>query len=280
MLLDSTFTKRIFNIGLIVSSRGIPYFNLNLGDVGASGIVHANPGEGKICLIVEADDIHSEMNISRSDLVDSAKTLEFRQVLTQLISDLESSAEYRAFRQLRKQTKREEAGSKLSKEKRRIEADEQNWVVLEREGTAPLILMREPENESEVNAILWKLEAIGILPFAEFRTLAYPGAAQGPDLFVNFQEDMSSEPLRAAVLEVERNFYSYKPHGHLPSQYPKVICWDVPASGRKEHLEKTSKKYKFTVTREEYQVHVYVLKLMDGISVMSTRELRRRGMNV
>ena len=66
--------------------------------------------------------------------------------------------------------------------------------------------MREPENEMEVNAVLWKLEALGALPFAHFRTLAYPGVSSGPDLFVDFQEDKVSEFTHAAVVEVERNF--------------------------------------------------------------------------
>lgn len=236
-----SLSKDNLNTGIILSSRGIPYFNLSLADCGATGISHANPGEGKICLVVEADGIHSEMNISRSDLVDSGETLQFKQVVRDLFNDLESSPEYLSFRQLPKQSKRESQGAALAREKKKIEMDDQNWVVFERQGATPIVLMREPENEAEVNAILWKLEALGALPFAEFRTLAYPGASSGPDLFVNFQEEKASEPVRAAVVEVERNFYSYKPHGHLPSQYPKVICWDVPTSGRKTHLDKTAK---------------------------------------
>src|SRR5208282_2726700 len=124
-------------------------------------------------------------------------------------------------------------GGILAEEKRKIELPDQNWVVLERSSTDLLPLIREPQNESEVNALLWKLEALGALPFETFMTLAYIGAAKGPDLLVNFQEDKSSEPLRATIVEIENNFYNYKTHGHTPTQYPKVICWDVPSSGRK-----------------------------------------------
>ncbi len=269
--------KDNLNTGLILSSRGIPYFPLGLDEYGASGISTANPGEEKVCLVVEADVIHSEMNISRSDLVDSAETLQFKNVLKQMLNDLEGSVEYREFRQLPKRKKQEARGETLADEKRRIESEDQNWVVWEGAGSAPRVLMREPQNESEVNAIVWKLEALDALPFARFQTLGYPGASGGPDLFVNFQEDKASEPIRVAAFEVENNFYSYKQHGHLPSQFPKVICWNIPASGRKARLNKTSKKYKFTVVADEYQIHVYAIKLMDGISVLSTRELRDRG---
>ena len=45
-------------------------------------------------------------------------------------------------------------------------------------------------------------------------------------------------------------------------------------------LNKTDKKYKFTVDTESARVPVYVMKLMDGLSVMSTRELRDRGVRM
>ena len=130
------------------------------------------------------------------------------------------------------------------------------------------------------NAIIFKLEALGALPFERFETLAYIGAAKGPDLLVNFQEDKESEPFRAAVVEVENNFYNYKTHGHAPTQYPKVVCWEVPTSGRKAKISKTSRPYKFTLSSDEYQVHIYALKFMDGVKVLSREEMDKRGISV
>jgi hypothetical protein len=268
------------NTGLIFSSRGIPYFALNMEDYGARGIMHANPGEGKTCLIVECDQLNAEMNISRSALVDSALTLTFKNEVKALFETLETTQEYLDFRMLPKVAKREARGASLADDKRKIESEEQNWVVLQREGEKPLVLIREPKNETEVAALLWKLEALGALPFEQFHTLAYPGASGGPDMLVNFQEDRASEPTRCAVIELENNFYSYKPHGHHGSQYPKVVCWDIPTSGRKMRLNKTSKKFKFTINMDEYQIHVFVLKLMDGVTILSRRELRDLGVEV
>jgi hypothetical protein len=268
------------NTGLILSSRGIPYFGLGLDEYGGRGIAHANPGEDKVCLVVECDGIHSEMNISRSDLVDSGETLEFRKHVSQLLEKLETSPEYLRFRQIPKARKIIKSGQSLAQEKAAIEADDQNWVIYQREGQRPVVLMREPRNETEVSAMLWKLEALGGLPFERFQTLAYPGAKSGPDLFVNFQEDKASEATRSAAFEIENNFYNYKAHGHHAAQYPKVICWDAPTSGRKARLSKTQKKFKFTINTDEYQVHVYVLKLMDGITVVSRKELRNIGVDL
>ncbi len=273
-------SRENLNAGLIFSSRGFPYFSLKMEDYGARGIAHANPGEGKTCLVLECDELHSEMNISRSDLVDSASTLTFKKEVKSLFEALETAPEYLEFRLLPKHAKRDARGASLAEDKMKIESEDQNWVLLHRPPQKPCVLIREPKNETEVVALLWKLEALGALPFEKFSTLPYPGAGGGPDLFVNFQEDRSSEPTRCAVVEVENNFYSYKPHGHHPPQYPKVICWDMPTSGRKMRPNKTSKKWKFTINLDEYQVHVYVLKLMDGISIVSHRELRQMGIDI
>jgi hypothetical protein len=132
----------------------------------------------------------------------------------------------------------------------------------------------------EVNALLWKLEALGALPFDTFTTLAYIGAAKGPDLLVNFREDKASETYRATVVEVERNFYNYKTHGHTPPQYPKVVCWDVPTSGRKAKINKSPKAYKYLSPGEEHTVHIFAIKNMDGIKVMTREELQKRGVVV
>ena len=266
------------NTGLILSVRGIPYFELDMEQFGARSILRGYPGKGNTCLVVECDHLSSEMNISRSDLVDSDKTVEFKKAMRAIFEDLERSTAYlEQFRPVKKMRKRREAAEYLAGQKRSIESEEQNWVIFQREGERPVLLMREPQNENEVNAIIWKLEALGALPFYEFQSLGYVGATKGPDLLVNFREDQDSEPIRGAIIEIENNFYSYRAHDHTPSQYPKVICWDVPSSGRKVRLNKTSKKYKFTVNMGEYQVHVFVLKLMDGIRVVSRNELADLG---
>ena len=220
------------------------------------------------------------MNISRSDLVDSEETEALKQVTREIFQRIESSELYLTFRRLPEKRKVELQSDTLAEEKRVIEQPEQAWVVFEKDSKELLVLSREPKNEMEANAILWKLEALGALPFQTFTTLAYVGAAKGPDLLVNFQEDKASEPFRATVVEVENNFYNYKTHGHTPTQYPKVICWDVPSSGRKAKINKTQKPYKFTLTTDEYQVHVFVIKYMDRIKVMSREDLRKRGVTL
>jgi hypothetical protein len=269
-----------FNTGLILSVKGIPYFQLNMQEYGVNTIRTARPGENKTCIVIECDSIQDEMNISRSGLIDSKKTLELKKIVSDIFYQIEKSEEYLTFRKIPENDKHEKQSDVLSFEKSQISNNEQNWVVYEDKNKGPIVLIREPKYEQEVNALVWKLEALGALPFEKFNTLAYVGASRGPDILANFQEEKGSEPHLSTVVEIENNFYNYKTHGHTPTQYPKVICWDIPASGRKIKLKNTQKKYKFTYSTDEYQVHIFVIKLMDNIKVLSKEELLKRGINI
>ena len=118
-------SKSRLNTGLILSSRGIPYFALDLDDYGARGISHANPGVEKTCLVVECDGVHARMNISRSDLVDCPESVELKKAVKKLFEKLETSQEYLAFRQIPKRQKQVAAADHIAEEKRTIESDEQ-----------------------------------------------------------------------------------------------------------------------------------------------------------
>lgn len=273
-------SEKNLNTGAILSVKGIPYFEVNLGKYGATSIPHARPGKERTCLVIECDAIQPEMNISRSDLVDSAMTDELKKITAELFRQVETSNAYLEFRRLPEEQKKQAQGGIIDKEQQKIQRPEQSWVALQKDGKELVVLIREPQSEMEVNALLWKLEALGALPFEKFKTLAYIGAAKGPDLLVNFQEDKSSAPYPATIVEVERNFYNYKVHGHTPPQYPKVVCWDVPASGRKAKIDSTKKPYKFVLQGEEYIVHIFALRHMDNIKVMTREELQKRGVDI
>ncbi|HEV2395807.1 MAG TPA: hypothetical protein VGS27_02545 [Candidatus Sulfotelmatobacter sp.] len=45
-------------------------------------------------------------------------------------------------------------------------------------------------------------------------------------------------------------------------------------------INKTLKPYKFTFSTDEYQVHIYALKYMDEIKVLSRDELGKRGITI
>lgn len=251
------------NNGLIVSVKGIPYFSWNLRELGSGQLGVANPGNGKCCIIAECDQIQEDMNISRSDLVDSAISELFRSTVKETIQKLESESIYLAFRRYQREQTQSKIAKEISKHQKDLESEDQEWVYFrEKETSEAIRLIREPQNETETLAILWKLEALGGLPFNNFETLAYFG--RGPDLIVHFQEDERSAPERYTVFEIERLFWSYKSHGHTPPLHPTVICWDI-GSNPKVRLEHTEKKYKYSVRLGDKSVRVYVLKNLEGI---------------
>lgn len=268
------------NTGLLLSSRGIPYFELQMGEFGAGRIAATSPGKARACLVAECDDVYPEMNLSRSALVDSETTLEFKNVLRQIFERLQSADEYARFRQLRQDSRHAARAAILAEDQRQIESDDQRWAVLVRDGSTPLVLMREPRNETEVVAIIGKLESLGALPFGKFQTVAHPGASCGPNLFVRFQEDKAGGAPAVAVFEAGHCFSPRNRTPARPDPRANVICWDLSGKAACVRLNQTDKPYKFTLDADDRQVPVYVMKLMDGLRVLSTRELRQRGVDV
>lgn len=266
--------KGALNTGLMLSVKGIPYLTLDMEEYGSQSLRTANPGEKKCCLIVECDAIQEEMNISRSGLVDSATTDMFKKAVASMFTKIESSQEYFDFRKVSKRRKTIASASALEGKKRALESAGQRWVVYTDEQGNCTLLGREPENEQDTLNLLWKLETMGGLPFAKFQTLAHAGT--GPDLIVHFQEDSQSQPERYTVIEAERFFYNYKAHGHAPSQYPRVICWEIGTKAVK--VEDTKKRHKKVAIADGVQVSIFCIRHMPCISVFSRREADERGL--
>jgi hypothetical protein len=264
------------NCGLILSVRGIPYFALDMEEYGSRSMAISNPGWKKCCLVLECDAIQEDMNISRSGLVDSERAAMLKQLTTKMFEELEQSPAYLVFRQIPKKRKTVAGAENLSAKKIALESENQKWVIWKNPKTGNVSrLAREPENENDTLAILWKLEALGGLPLKQFETLGHAG--DGPDLIVHFQEDSQSNPERYVSIEVESRFYNYKAHGHTASLYPRVICWDIGGSP-KMRIKQTDKNYKVVAEgKDNFQVHVFCLRKMEGIQVVTKSQLESAG---
>jgi hypothetical protein len=260
------------NTGLILAVKGIPYFDLDMEQYGSQSLRTANPGVKKCCLIVECDQIQEEMNISRSALVDSAMTDLLKKAVGKIFHRIETSAKYLEFRQVAKKRKTITSANNLDEKKRRLESSAQRWIAYTDDQGTPCLVGREPENENDTLAILWKLEAMKALPFTQFTTLAHAG--DGPDLIVHFQEDSQSQPDRYTVVEAERFFYNYGLHGHAPSQYPRVVCWDIGTKSVK--VNDTRLAYKKVAMIDGVQVNIFCIKNMPGISVITRSQADER----
>lgn len=262
------------NTGLILAVRGIPYFTLDLRALGSGELAVARPGVGKCCLVVECDAVQSEMNISRSGLVDSALTLHFKKLVSEAIQKVEGTEQHKAFRMVPQRRKERRGAQELSERKQDLGKPTQAWVYWCPTSETPLQrLFREPENETDTLAILWKLEALRALPFARFETLAYSG--QGADLVIHFQEDESSNPELYATVEIENRFFNFQAHQHLIPQFPTVICWEINPKP-KMSVRSTNKPYKFVVHLEETTLRIYTLKYMPGVVVATEEDMQRK----
>jgi hypothetical protein len=273
---DYGLEKNQMNTGLILSVKGIPYFKLDMEAHGSRNLRTARPGVNKCCLIVECDQLQEEMNISRSGLVDSENTDLFKKAVSEIFEKIESSQEYLKFRRFQEEAKIITDAESLESKKQSLESENQRWVVYQSsESEKPVVLLREPENENDVLCLLWKLEAISALPFKTFQTLGHVGS--GPGLVVHFQEDAQSAPDSYTYIEIERRFYNYKIQGHILSQNPRVICWEIGKTP-KISISKTDKKYKHTTVKDGFQIHIFSIRLIDGIKVIPKKEFSMYGL--
>ncbi|MHB8276715.1 MAG: hypothetical protein ACYDIA_03550 [Candidatus Humimicrobiaceae bacterium] len=275
---DYGLVKNQFNTGLILSVKGIPYFDLDMEDYGSRNLKYVNPGTNKCCFIVECDPIQEEMNIGRNGLVDSENTDLFKKAVTGIFERIEKSEEYLKFRRIQEERKNVAGAEGLETKKQALESINQKWIVYQKlDSDEPKVLLREPENEMDALSILWKMETLNALPFKKFQTLGHGGS--GPDLIVHFQEDDQSNPDRYTSIEIENKFYNYTLHGHKPSQYPRIMCWEIGKTP-KLPVKKTDKNYKFTAVKEDLQIHIFTLRSMDGIKILSRNELNELGITI
>lgn len=258
------------NTGLILSVLGIPYFDLGLEEYtqGRRGL-GLNPSTKNCSLLIECDSIQEEMNISRSGITDGAVKEGFDRCVKSLLRRVADSDDYKSFVLYTKRKKDIRGAETLDTRKRNLERAEQRWVYwtdpATKEGRR---LHREPENEQDTLAVLWKLEALHGLPFATFESLEHGGS--GADIIAHFRESAEANPERFVTVEAEFVFSNYKSHGHNPSQMPTVVCWDLSKS-RKIKLRDTNLPWKFLAEVEDVTVRVYVLSRMPSIQTGRAR---------
>jgi len=253
------------NTGLILSVLGIPYFDLGLENYteGRRGL-GLNPSTKNCCLIVECDQIQEEMDIRRSGINDGAVKETFDRAVKNLLRRVADSDGYRTFVAYTKREKEIRGAETLEARKRTLERPEQRWVYWVDASGKRRRIHREPENEHDALAVLWKLEMLGALPFHQFESLEH--GSSGADIIAHFRENAESNPERFVTIEAESTFTNYKAHGHNPSQMPIVICWDIGRS-RQVRLKDTNVSWKFVAEVGDIGVRIFALAKMPGVQV-------------
>lgn len=259
---DWGLTSSDFSTGLILSVKGIPYCNLDIRKF-TSGYFVTNPGPDKTCIICECDDIHEDMNIARSNYNPSALTGVFEELLKELLMQLGNRPEYGQFVKESRDRKLKKKADEIRDRKDELIRGRSDVYIVEKDGSE-LWLHTKPQNENDTLAVLWKLEALGKLPFAEFKTLA--SSRSGPDLIVNFQETEQSQPELLTTIEAEWLFRNYQLHGHSSGQMPIVVCWDI-GKDCKVKIRKTDEPWKYLADIDNVTVRIFTLRHLEYLRI-------------
>lgn len=240
--------------GLTYVWKGIPYFNLDFN--------HYKP-EGfelyyKFCrFIVECDDIDTD--IARSRIVsDGVREPLFTGAVRECFRNVMNTDDYQEWVQYRRELKRKDLGASLNQRKDALLRREQKWVFHNGE-----LVHKEPDNEQDVRALLWKLEGLRALPFYYFRTLEHT-AQKGIDIIAEYQEKDFSEKKLFQAVEVEHILENYSDHDHVPEQTSLIIAWD---SNNRDKLTKVEDEWKYVWGYTGLNLNVVLLKYLPEIEV-------------
>lgn len=242
-------------VGLTYGWKGIPYFNLDFNHYKPQGFELYY----KFCrFVVECDDV--ETDIARSRIVsDGIKEPLFTAALREAYRKVMETEDYKEWVKYRRDLKRKDLGETLNQRKDDLQKREQKWVFYSKE-----LIHKEPNNEQDVRALLWKLEGMKALPFHYFRTLEHT-AQKGIDVIAEYQEKDFSEKKLYQAVEVEHILENYADHDHVPEQTSLIIAWD---SKNRDRLTKVEGEWKYVWEYDAgNNLNVILLKYLSNIEV-------------
>jgi len=241
-------------LGLTYVWKGIPYFNLDFNHYKPQGFELYY----KFCrFVVECDEI--ETDITRSRIVsDGLKEPLFTTALREAFRKIMDTDDYKEWVKYRRELKRKDLGATLNQRKDALLGREQKWVFYKGE-----LIHKEPDNEQDVRALLWKLEGLKALPYHYFRTLEHT-AQKGIDIIADYQEKDFSEKELFQAVEVEHTLENYSDHDHVPEQTSLIIAWD---SRNRDKLTKVEGEWKYVWGYMGHNLNVILLKYIQNIDV-------------
>jgi len=241
-------------VGLTYSWKGIPYFNLDFNHYKPHGFELYY----KFCrFVLESEDVDTDM--ARSRIVsDGVKEPLFASALREAYRKSMETEDYREWVKYRRELKKKDLGKTLNQRKDELLKREQKWVFYNGD-----LIHKEPNNEQDVRALLWKLEGIKVLPFHYFRTLEHT-AQKGIDIIAEYQEKDYSEKKLFQALEVEYILENYSDHDHVPEQTSLIIAWD---SKNRDKLTKVEGEWKYVWEYSGNNLNVILLRYLPNIEL-------------
>jgi hypothetical protein len=252
-------TPKDRNIGMILSVKGIPYFELDFYEFRGN----LDPMRRMCNIVVECDELFEIMDLARGDYRrEDDRATAFERALKSAIAELLTRKEYRVYLENKRKEEQKKKSEELDNRKKALMSNKQRYVFVEGKEEP---IHREPENEWDVLAIIWKLEGMNKTMFPYFKSLDHTSPRKGGiDIVAHIKEDEAGEINRFTSIEIENEFSSFKTHKHYPPQTSYIICWKVEDP---DVLEKAKERYKYFKKINDHIVKVFVLSELPGIRV-------------
>jgi len=244
------------NIGVILAVKGIPYFPLDFNEFRGGFQLMS-----KFCsLVAECDEMEGCLSIDRNWYMRNNISETFETALSKAFRKITELNEYKNLIHNMEEEEKKRKGDSLEDRKQALLSRTQQYVFVD--GVEGYI-HREPDNEYDTLAILWKLEGMGKVPLEKFRTMEHT-AIGGIDIIGELQEKEGYEVQKYVSIEVEFAFHRFMLHRHSPAQTRYIFCWEVADP---EALEKTDLPFKHRKVINDRMIEVYEIRRFPGIQV-------------
>lgn len=256
-------SARKYNTGLRLSVKGIPYFQLPLYEYKGSKF---NQYKDLCSFIIECDALGAKLNMDRSNISnqygEDAIVGAFRRLTAKCFDEFAESEGYKNFEYKRKNEDEISKAGALRERQVLLSNPNQQYVCIQN-GNDLKVLHKVPEKaEQDTLALFWKLEALGLLPFAKFITLEHT-AHSGIDVIATYLIDEQSTIKQYEAIEFEFAFSNFNKHGHNPKQTSMIICWTVD---KPKDLQKIN-EYFYRYSVDGLSIPVYEIKNFPGLII-------------
>jgi len=256
--LEFNMSPKNRNIGIILSVKGIPYFELDYYEFRGN----LDPIKRMANIVVECDEIFGIMDLARGDYRrEDKKSKAFEKALKDGIAEVLLREDYRIYMDNKRREELKEKSRTLDERKDLLISRTQEFVFIEGiDGP----IHKVPDNEHDTLAILWKLEGANKIPFSYFKTLDHTSTRKGGiDLIGHIREEDAGETKMFVTIEVEHTFENFEHHDHYPPQTSYVICWEISDP---DILEKIN-DYKYFKKFDSHIIEVFKMKNFPKVSL-------------
>ncbi len=258
MEITNGITLRAGAYGLFLSIKGIPYVQLDFNEFRGS---FSRLQYKFVRFVVECDELFSNMDFARNTYLENVQTANFEKALKECFNELSEKGEYKNFLKQAEDENQKNKRLNIDRRKDELEKPDQQFVYVKKTNQ---LLHRLPKNEHDTLALMWKLEALKLLPFDEFISLEHTNL-EGIDIIANYRETPDAFTNKYAPIEVEHTFENFYSHGHNANQVMAVICWDVDDESYYKKID--GKPHKLIATINEKDVPIYRLSTIEEIEL-------------